>query len=309
MKTTIIAAAIALVITGCSTEKEFLAATKSQEAQTKMVLDYHKDINLRRIDKAAEVEIAKSKAIVAKAEADKYRYGAFIKVAEKADAGGRVAMARSLEDKDPLLAAAFGPAPKEEQAAAINIPTVAMPKSAAQEAKEWVGIGLQAVGIGVQGFLGAKNISAGVAINKQNTDAQVANTAATMGAFSNFSLNATNQAIAGFGSIERTGIAGLGSVERTAGAGFGSLERVAIRGIDKTTYDITVNGNDNTLFGSTSNRNYTNNCESGDGGRGGNSAPGGASGNNATAGTTGAGGSNTAGAGAASGSVPCSIQK
>lgn len=298
MKTTLIVAAVALALTaaGCSTEKEFLAATKSQEAQTKMVLDYHKDINLRRIDKAAEVEIAKSKALVAKAEADKYRYGAFIKVAEKADAGGRVAMARSLEDKDPLLAGAFGPTAKEEQAAAINIPTVAMPKSAAQEAKEWVGIGLQAIGIGVQGFLGAKQIGANVAINKQNTDAQVANNAATMGAFGLFSTNQTNLGLGGVNGVRDTAIEMGRSNERGVVAAFTTPR--------DPTYQVTVNGSDNALFGSTSNRSYANNCTSGAAGNGGNSGAGGTAGVEASN-----GGTSQAGNGAPSGQVPCSIQK
>lgn len=283
-RSTLIAAAVsvALVVSGCGTEKEFLAATKTQENITKMTLDFHKELNLRKLENDKEVEIAKSKALVAKAEADKYRYAAFIKVAEKADAGGRVAMARSLEDKDPTISGVLASAaPQAATLTAPVIPTVAMPKSAAQEAKEWASVGLQAVGIGVQGFLGAKQIGANVEINKQNTAAQVANTEATMGAFKAFSLNATNQSI----------------------AGYNALTSVATAPKDPT-YQITLTGDDNALFGSTSFRSYDIKCNSGNGGNGGNGAPGGTGGTNGSG-----GGNNTGGAGAPSGSVPCTIQK
>lgn len=82
----------------------------------------------------------------------------------------------------------------------------------------------------------------------------------------------------------------------------------------KPTSVVNINGNGNAVDGSAvdnSNRptTNTNNCASGNGGNGGNSAPAGNGGNPTGAGAAGAGGANTAGAGAPSGSVPCSIQK
>jgi len=106
-----------------------------------------------------------------------------------------------------------------------------------------------------------------------------------------------------FGSMFSTGTA---AVKDTALGGFGALERgaAAAWAAQKDTYTINIDGSsDLALFGSTINK--TNNCygTSGNGGNGGNSAPGG------QGGTNGSGGSNTAGAGAPSGSAPCTITK
>lgn len=96
------------------------------------------------------------------------------------------------------------------------------------------------------------------------------------------------------------------AVKDTAIAGFGSMERgaAAAWAAQKDTYSINVTGSsDIALFGGTVNK--TNSCygQSGNGGNGGNGASGG------TGGTNGSGGSSTAGYGASSGSVPCTIQK
>lgn len=106
-----------------------------------------------------------------------------------------------------------------------------------------------------------------------------------------------------FGNMFSTGTA---AVKDTALGGFGALERgaAAAWAAQKDTYTINIDGSsDLALFGSTINK--TNNCygTSGNGGNGGNSAPGG------QGGTNGSGGSNTAGAGAPSGSAPCTITK
>ena len=132
------------------------------------------------------------------------------------------------------------------------------------------------------------------------------------GAFTAINAQTAGLGASGFGSLERLGTAGYGALERTSTSGFGALERGMVAGFTaprEPTYQTTINGNDNTLFGSTSTRSYANNCTSGKGGDGGNSAPGGNGGNTATAGTAGPGGYNTAGYGAPSGSVPCNIQK
>lgn len=108
------------------------------------------------------------------------------------------------------------------------------------------------------------------------------------------------------GQTAALGTAGFGSLERLGTAGFGSLERgmtAAFTAPRDPTYQVTVNGDDNALFGSTSNRSYTNNCTSGNAAAGGNAGSGGQGGQN------GAGGNSQGGNGAPSGSVPCSIQK
>ena len=93
------------------------------------------------------------------------------------------------------------------------------------------------------------------------------------------------------GGMTTLGTAGLAAVQNTATAGFGSIERTAAAAFanQRDTYTINLTGNDNNLFGSSSVRNYTNNCTG---------APGGNS-------------SSTTGnpAGGQSGQVPCTISK
>jgi len=106
-----------------------------------------------------------------------------------------------------------------------------------------------------------------------------------------------------FGNMFNTGTA---AVKDTAVAGFTSMERgaAAAWAAQKDTYSINVNNSsDFALFGGMVIK--TNKCvaKSGDGGDGGNSSTGGQGGQN------GSGGGSNAGAGAPSGSVPCTIQK
>ena len=105
----------------------------------------------------------------------------------------------------------------------------------------------------------------------------------TLGLYGTFS-GIHGQSVTGMTNL---GTAGINGVRDTATAGFGSLERTAAAAFKNPTYNINLNGNDNTLFGSTSTRTYSNNCQ------GGNGAGGGAS--NAS--------------GGAGGTAPCEISK
>ena len=105
----------------------------------------------------------------------------------------------------------------------------------------------------------------------------------TLGLYGTFS-GIHGQTVTGMTDL---GTAGINGVRDTATAGFGSLERTAAAAFKNPTYNINLNGNDNTLFGSTSTRTYSNNCQ------GGNGAGGGAS--NAS--------------GGAGGTAPCEISK
>ena len=109
----------------------------------------------------------------------------------------------------------------------------------------------------------------------------------------NLGLYATFGQIHGqtIGGMTTLGTAGLAAVQNTATAGFGSIERTAAAAFanQRDTYTINLTGNDNNLFGSSSVRNYSNQCTG---------APGGNS-------------SSTTGnpAGGQSGQVPCTISK
>jgi len=52
MKSLVAILAVAVTLVGCGTEKEFILATNAQKEQTQMVLNYHKEVNLRRLDNA-----------------------------------------------------------------------------------------------------------------------------------------------------------------------------------------------------------------------------------------------------------------
>lgn len=152
--------------------------------------------------------------------------------------------------------------------------------------------------------------------SKERRDATASAERQNLGLYSTFAgINGQTAALgtSGFGSLERLGTSGFGAIERTASNGFGALERGMVAGFTAPrdpTYQVNVGGSDNTLFGSTSNRSYANNCTSGNGGQGGQSGNSGAAGNGgATTSNGGASGATQAGAGAPSGSVPCNIQK
>jgi len=112
------------------------------------------------------------------------------------------------------------------------------------------------------------------------------------------------QTVALYGTFGNMFTTSTGALKDTALGGFGALEHGAAAAFaaQKDTYNIKIdNSSDLALFGGVINKK----CEatSGNGGNGGNSAPGG------QGGTNGSGGSNTAGAGAPSGSAPCTIAK
>lgn len=193
MKSLVAILAAAVALAGCGTEKEFILATNAQKEQTQMVLNYHKEVNLRRLDNAMAVEKQAAIALAEKHKADAARFNALKELGAKADAGGKVAIARSLEEKAEVAAK---PSLLNEPVAAITIPTVPMPKSAAQEAKEWVGLAVQGLGILTNGYLGAKQISGNVAMNRQNNEAATAQHGATMATMTAQSTNQTTLGVA-----------------------------------------------------------------------------------------------------------------
>lgn len=193
MKSLVAILAVAVTLVGCGTEKEFILATNAQKEQTQMVLNYHKEINLRRLDNAMAVEKQAAVALAEKYKADTARFNALKELGSKADAGGKVAIARSLEEK---VEAPAKSSLLNEPVAAITIPTVPMPKSTAQEAKEWASILVQGVGILTNGYLGAKQISGNVEINRQNNEAATAQHGATMATMTAQSTNQTALGVA-----------------------------------------------------------------------------------------------------------------
>lgn len=193
MKSLVAILAVAVTLVGCGTEKEFILATNAQKEQTQMVLNYHKEVNLRRLDNAMAVEKQAAAALAEKYKADTARFNALKELGAKADAGGKVAIARSLEEKAEAPAK---PSLLNEPVAPITIPTVPMPKSAAQEAKEWASILVQGVGILTNGYLGAKQISGNVEINRQNNEAATAQHGATMATMTAQSTNQTTLGVA-----------------------------------------------------------------------------------------------------------------
>jgi len=124
----------------------------------------------------------------------------------------------------------------------------------------------------------------------------------TLGLYSAFT-GMHGQTVTGMTTL---GTAGLTTAQNIATSGFGSLERGMVAGFTapkEPTYAVNVYGNDNALFGSTSNRSYTNNCTGGNAGNGG-TAPSGNAGVEASG--SGSGGTATGGSG---GQAPCTISK
>lgn len=195
MKKSLIAVAVTtMVLAGCGAKEEMLVATQSQERLTKMVLDYHKDQEKLRADNELKLAQDKVKTLAEKYKSDSERFKALAKVAEKADAGGRVAIARSLEEKD------FGSVDKivlqPVAAPVINIPVVKMPETFEQKARAWAGIILPGLTSAGNVYVAAKQVSASVAINKQNNEAATAQHESTMGVIGTQSTNQANTAIA-----------------------------------------------------------------------------------------------------------------
>lgn len=202
----------ALALFGCGQKEEMLIAAQSQERLTDKVLKYKTDTELERIRKTAEIRVAHEATLKAKYEADKYRYGAFIKVAEKADAGGRVAIARSLEDRQEAQFAAT--AATIPESASIQIPTLQLPKSGWTEFRESMrDIGIPILGLVTNGFIASKQINGQVRMTESNNAAATAQHAATMGAFANASDNQTTLGVAGVTGVRDTALGTVQSIE------------------------------------------------------------------------------------------------
>lgn len=258
-----------LALTACGNEKEFQLMTAAQNSQLQMVINYRKETNLRTLEKAAEVEKAKATALAEKYKADVERFKAIAKLGEKADAGGRVAIARSLEDKagEKEVAAVSLAVPTEQP---LSLPPLPQLKSASDSAKEWAGILLGGAQVFGNTYTAVKGLSAQVAINKQNNDAATAQHESTMNTFGTFS---TNQASVGTAAVN----AAAQSQSTTTGWIANIVEQLTKN--PTTVINSTVNCPQNVASGS-----------AGNGGNGGSPDVTGTGGNGGSPGTTGTGG-------------------
>lgn len=212
-------AAFCFVLSACTTTAE-LKALDQQHAERMAALKMNEEAQARaennRLRLAQEREITLRVAEVTRqeqAKANVVRYGAYIKIAEKADAGGRVAIARSLEERPESVAsaaAALPPLPEVPRAAPIQLPPFQMPKSAVDR---WLDAGKAGWGLANETarlFLGyksfGKQLDADVEIRRLTEQGATDRHGATMGAFGRFSDNQTALGIAGVNGARDVGV-------------------------------------------------------------------------------------------------------
>jgi hypothetical protein len=200
-------AAFCLVLTACTTTAE-LKALDMQREERMAIIRSADDQNTRaennRLRLAQEREITlreAEKTKQAQAVANQIRYGAMIKIAEKADAGGRVAIARSLEEKaeaapQSLLAAMSASEPPKP--VVLQLPPFQMPKSAVDRwldvADRWSDKGLRGVSMLLGYKTGVRQIEAETRRVELTEAGNTARTQATMNTFGRFSDNQASQA-------------------------------------------------------------------------------------------------------------------
>jgi len=232
---------VAVMLGACTTAADLAAI----DAQKTVALETIK-VNAAQSDKAAarrvDLALAREERLKAEAEARRVQAGALGWIAEKADAGGKAAIGVSLAHQMNAPAAASPSIERELPAPALMpVPQIQMPKSGAEQAKEWVGLGLQGLGIVTNGYIAAKNIAGQVAMNADNQKGQT---------------DRQNGLVGGLVKLGETGINGT----RDLGLGLGgNLEAVAV-----IPHNVTVvNGNGNGLNGSNvdnSNKTVTVDC-------------------------------------------------
>jgi hypothetical protein len=264
-----------LLLAGCSTTAD-LKALEIQDRAHERIVKFNDDAETRAARVFIEVNKEREKTKQEEAKAAVVRAGAIMKLGEKADAGGRVAMVRSLEERAPVAGAATAELAMPKPAL-MPVPTIQMPKSAVDRfldlADRGVDKGIRIAGLVLNYKSLGKQLDADVRRTELLEEGQTARHGATMGAFGRFSDNQSASSIA--------------SAQ--------AARDVAIK--DAETPDIVqhVNGNDNNLAagGSTANRTTTTNtttntvqCPQTQTARSGDSGTGGAGGTSTTGGNT-----------------------
>jgi len=219
---------LVVLLAACTTAGDLAALSAQKEIALKTL-----EVNAAQNDKAAarrvDLALAREERLKAEAEARRVQAGALGWIAEKADAGGKAAIGVSLAHQMSANAAPQ-PAIERELPAPVpmQVPQIQMPKSGAEQAKEWAGLGLQLFGIATNGYVAVKNISGQVAMNADNQKGQT---------------DRQNGLVGGLVKLGETGINGT----RDLGLGLGDdLKTVAV-----IPHDVTiVNGNGNGLNGS-----------------------------------------------------------
>ncbi|MGL4231003.1 MAG: hypothetical protein ACRCWJ_06510 [Casimicrobium sp.] len=257
-------AAFCLLLSACTTTAE-LKAIESQERIALATIKFNDDSETRAARAWIEVTKAREATRQEEAKAAVVKAGAIMKIAEKADAGGRVAMARSLEERAPAAGAAVAEVAMPKPSF-MPVPTIQLPKSAFEKGVDmfdrlWGRANGTADSLLAYKGLG-KRLDAEVRrtelIEKGNTDRH----ASTMGAFGRFSDNQASQA-------------------NEATRGFAQALVEEAKNPDQV-FNISGNDNQLALNGSHANRvvtttttTNTNKCDQTQTNRGGDSGPGG----------------------------------
>lgn len=217
-----------IAVSGCTTAAD-LAAISAQKEIALTTIKANAEQNDKAAARRVDLALAREERLKAEAEARRVQAGALGWIADKADAGGKAAIGVSLAHQ---MSANAAPQPAIERElpapAPMQVPQIQMPKSGAEQAKEWAGLGLQLFGIATNGYVAVKNISGQVAMNADNQKGQT---------------DRQNGLVGGLVKLGETGINGT----RDLGLGLGEdLKTVAI-----IPHDVTiVNGNGNGLNGS-----------------------------------------------------------
>ncbi|MGL4233187.1 MAG: hypothetical protein ACRDAM_15825 [Casimicrobium sp.] len=189
-------AAICLLLSACTTTAE-LKAIEAQKDIALATIKFNDDSETRAARAWIEVTKAREATRQEEAKAAVVKAGAIMKIAEKADAGGRVAMARSLEERAPAAGAAVAEVAMPKPSF-MSVPTIQLPKSVFEKGVDmvdrlWGRANGTADSLLAYKGLG-KRLDAEVRrtelIEKGNTDRH----ASTMGAFGRFSDNQASQA-------------------------------------------------------------------------------------------------------------------
>lgn len=277
--TLIIALIAALALAGCTTTGE-LEGVRAQRDVALAIIKENSAAADRAAARRADLAMEREKRLTAEAEAKKTKAHVAYLIADKADAGGKAAIAVTLalaQDAQPpaqdLERVAPPPAP-------MPVPTITVPKSAWDKGMDVFDrfVGLADRGLKVWSI--AKAAQTQVDLMRLQEDGNTARNGQMWGGIRDLSNSTRDVAHDGFV---------LGG---TLGA--------------RATTEINVNGNNNNVGGRDATNTIvtnTNNCTSAPGGNGGGTGQAGGGG------TNGAGGSNNAGDGAPSGSVPCTAGK
>jgi len=217
-----------------------------------------------------------AKAIEAQAKyqavAETERASAFKAALESADPVARAVAANGLGITEALRVTGRG--------GGNGVTAIAPPKTMLEEAATLIGAFNPWVAAGAQIYGIKKGADVAIAAQQANVDAQRVQSA---------------ERISTTGSLVTLGTAGINGTRDTAASGFGAIERTAAAAFKNPTYNVSVFGSENNLFGSTSTRTTTTTTTTT------------TSTNNCTGGNTSNSGTTTPTA--TGGAVPCDISK